>query len=287
MTSVSDEPMVTNVTNEATSARTVIRTDDVRFAYPDGTLVLDGISEAVPEGKTLGVVGPSGCGKSTLLALVAGLIQPSAGSVQLVTDASDRHPLSMLFQKETLLPWLTVSQNVALYSRFKGNRRRRGIRANRMPRRSLDPVVQERVTELLHLVKLEEHADKYPYQLSGGMRRRLAFLSTIAPDPQILLLDEPFSALDEPTRIGIHQDVFKIARSMNTTMLLVTHDLAEALTLCDRVIILSQRPATVAIAHSVPFGDVRDMLELRASEDFLHLYGELWHDLSLQMGSRR
>jgi len=115
------------------------------------------------------------------------------------------------------------------------------------------------------------------------MRRRLAFVAAAAINPQILLLDEPFSSVDEPTRVGIHQDVFDISRHLGMTMLLVTHDLAEAITLCDRVIILSARPATVATVHSVPFGDQRAIASLRDKPAYLDLYAELWRDLSRQI----
>lgn len=264
----------------------MIQTEDLRFSYPDGTAVLAGITEQVGTGATVGVVGPSGCGKSTLLSAIAGLIEPTSGSMVRNTAGSSRHPLSMLFQKETLLPWLTVAENVALFSRFKRHGGRSGSLRRLVPglRPKVAPEIAELVAELLTLVHLEELADRYPYQLSGGQRRRLGFLAAVAPKPQILLLDEPFSALDEPTRIGIHQDVFHATRMLGITTVLVTHDLAEALSLCDRVLILSRRPAVVAYEHEVPFGAERSMVDLRHTDEFLALYGRLWQDLSTQMG---
>jgi ABC-type nitrate/sulfonate/bicarbonate transport system ATPase subunit len=117
------------------------------------------------------------------------------------------------------------------------------------------------------------------------MRRRVAFLAAVAPDPAILCLDEPFSSVDEPTRIGIHQDVFRITRMMGTTTLLVTHDLAEAITLCDRVVILSNRPARISRVYDMPFGDDREMLAIRETNEFLQMYRQLWHDLSAQIAA--
>jgi ABC-type nitrate/sulfonate/bicarbonate transport system ATPase subunit len=250
--------------------------DDIRFQYDDTGPVIDGLSLRIGVGETVGVVGPSGCGKSTLLALVAGLQQPTDGRVTKNVDQTAQHPLSMVFQKDTLLPWLTVANNVRFFSRLGRNRR---------GRRAADGgALDERVVELLRVGGLVDYADAYPYQLSGGMRRRVAFLAAVAPDPQILLLDEPFSSVDEPTRIGIHQDVYRITRMMATSTILVTHDLAEAITLCDRVVILSRRPSTVAEQHVMPFGSEREMLAIRETDQYAVLYKSLWHDLGAQIG---
>jgi NitT/TauT family transport system ATP-binding protein len=259
----------------------ILTLEDVRFAYPDGTSVLDGISMAVPAGAIVGIVGPSGCGKSTLLSAIAGLKAPSGGSISRRVRPG-RHPISMVFQKDTLLPWLTAAENVTFYTRFK----RHGERPPRLARlrgRRRAAVTPNRVQELLEMAGLGDNADSYPYQLSGGMRRRLAFLSAVAANPQILLLDEPFSSVDEPTRVGIHQDVFRIARRMEMTTLLVTHDLAEAISLSDAVLILSKRPTRIAERHEIPFGEDRKMLELRETPEFLEIYGRLWHELTEQI----
>ncbi len=241
----------------------------VRYSYPDGTEALGGVDLAVRRGPVHTVVGPSGCGKSTLLHLLAGLSEPTGGTIAFDRDVeAGRHPLTMVFQKDTLLPWLTVTGNVALYFKF-----------HPIPKAE----VKERVDSLLALAGLEQFANAYPYQLSGGMRRRVAFISAIAPQPKILLLDEPFSALDEPTRIAIHQEVHAILRKLKMTCLMVTHDLAEAATLSDQVTILTSRPGRVAAQHTMPFGDSRNMLEIRQTPEFLDLYGRLWHDLSLQI----
>jgi ABC-type nitrate/sulfonate/bicarbonate transport system ATPase subunit len=178
----------------------------------------------------------------------------------------------MVFQKDTLLPWLTVAQNVALYFKF-----------HPAPRAE----VQQRVEWLLELAGLDGFERAYPYQLSGGMRRRVAFLAAVAPLPSLLLLDEPFSSLDEPTRVAIHQDVYAIVRRLGMTAVIVTHDLAEAISLCDEVVILTRRPGSVAVRHQVPFGNDRNMLELRQSTEFLALYGRVWHDLSEQLEPAR
>jgi NitT/TauT family transport system ATP-binding protein len=244
------------------------------FTYPNGTQALDRLSLDIPEGGVLGVCGPSGCGKSSLLSLLAGIRLPSAGQIVWSDDPivregkAPRHPLSMVFQKDTLLPWATVDANVRLF--YTLNKRRRAE-------------ADEIVAELLELTGLTAFKDAYPYRLSGGMRRRAAFISALAAQPRMLLLDEPFSSLDEPTRVAIHQDVFDILRRLGTTVVLVTHDLAEAASLCDEIVILTHRPASIAARHQVPFGSERVIMQLREQPEFLELYGRLWHDLSRQI----
>lgn len=260
------------------TSASAVRLDDVSFAYSDGTHVLESLSLDIPKGSIVGVVGPSGGGKSTMLSLIAGLLSPTRGTVTRSVPAKGRHPLSMVFQKDTLLPWMTVEENARAFERYKGHRSaRKGAHGSKG---AAAQEVSERVDSLLRLAHLDASRSKYPYQLSGGMRRRLAFVSAASLNPDILLLDEPFSSVDEPTRVGIHQDVYKIARTLGTTMVLVTHDLAEAITLCDRVVILSARPATIAHDHAVPFDSERSMMDLRDTAAYLELYGTLWKDLS-------
>ena len=223
-----------------------------------------------------GVVGPSGCGKSTLLALVAGLLAPANGRVAWAPDTADppRHPLTMMFQKDTLLPWLTVENNIGLHFRVSTSR------LSKEQQRA-------RIAELISLAGLDGAERKFPYQLSGGMRRRTAFLTSVAPHPRTLLLDEPFSALDEPTRIGIHQDIFNIVKREGITVLLITHDLGEAITLSDQVLVLTAQPASVFRRFEIPFGATRNFLELRESAQFLELYGQVWEQLAVQIQRSR
>jgi ABC-type nitrate/sulfonate/bicarbonate transport system ATPase subunit len=173
-----------------------------------------------------------------------------------------------VFQEETLLPWLKVKDNAGLHFRFKRDRSREN---------------REHVERLLKMVGLQDFGDYYPAKLSGGMKRRVAVLTAVAPLPEMLLLDEPFSALDEPTRIGVHRDIYKLIREFGISTTLVTHDLAEAITLSDRVLLLSRAPARIVGEYTVPFGEERNILDLRGTSEFLDLYGKIWSDLEVQI----
>jgi len=250
-----------------------VEIDQVTYSYPDGTEALGGVTLDIPRGEVVSIVGPSGCGKSTLLYLLSGLAEPTAGELRLNLDRNGaRLPLSMVFQKDTLLPWKNVRQNVNLYFQLK---------------RIKNSGLTERVDHLLDMAGLSEFDRAYPHQLSGGMRRRVAFLAGVAPHPEALLLDEPFSALDEPTRVGIHQDVLRIIREEGMTAILVTHDLAEAISMSDEVILFTARPATVARSFRIPFPRERDVTKIREEPEFLRLYGELWRALQEQIRGGR
>ena len=243
--------------------------DQVGFTYPDGLRAIDNVSFQIRRGEVISVIGPSGCGKSTLLRLLAALTVPTTGRIERrLTDDDKRHPCTMVFQEETLLPWLKVKDNAGLHFRFKHDRSREN---------------REHIERLLRMVGLQDFGDYYPAKLSGGMKRRVAVLTAVAPLPGLLLLDEPFSALDEPTRIGVHRDIYKLIREFGISTTLVTHDLAEAITLSDRVLLLSRAPARIVGEYTVPFGEERNIMDLRGTTDFLDLYGKIWSDLEVQI----
>ncbi|WP_405728860.1 ABC transporter ATP-binding protein [Streptomyces sp. NBC_00028] len=241
---------------------------DVSFAYKPGTTVIKGLNLTVAPGEFVSIVGPSGCGKSSLLRLVAGFSKPVDGSITTHFRRPDRHAISMVFQEDTLLPWLRVRDNVLLHQRFTGRRRSRQA--------------QDLATSLLAMVGLDAKADAYPAHLSGGMRRRVAVLTALAAEPELLLLDEPFSALDEPTRVGVHRDLHRLVRTSGASVVLVTHDLGEAISLSDRVVMLTSPPSRVAAEFDIPFGPDRNVSAVRSDPEFHTLYARLWQGMGAE-----
>ena len=191
--------------------------------------VLEDISLEVKQGEFVAIVGPSGCGKTTLLNLLSGFDQPTSGAIERKGESR------MVHQKDGLFPWLTVSENIAL-----GLRRIKDVERR-----------QKQVEDLLGLIRLETFEDSYPHQLSGGMRQRVELARALAGSSDILLLDEPFSALDYLTRIHLRQEVARILHERPRTVVLVTHDIEEAAQLADRVIVLGYRPAQVRYELSI------------------------------------
>ncbi|MEV6844214.1 ABC transporter ATP-binding protein [Actinoplanes sp. NPDC051411] len=214
----------------------VVRLDSVSKRYgtgPNSLLALDGVSLSVRKGEFVCLLGASGCGKSTLLSLVAGLDEISGGTLDIGgqhREAPGRALVSMMFQEAALFPWLPVAANVELPMRLRG--------ASKADRR-------RRASELLDLVRLGGFADKRPHELSGGMRQRVALARALAQDADVLLMDEPFGALDAMTRDILHDELERIWRERELTVLFVTHNVREAVRLGDRVILLSSRPGRV------------------------------------------
>jgi NitT/TauT family transport system ATP-binding protein len=198
----------------------------VSFSWPDGTAIAADLSLTIEPGGITGLVGASGCGKSTILRLLAGLLKPTAGSVSAPTDSR-----SFVFQSPNLLPWLSAADNVALPLKLQG--------IDRTARR-------ERAREALARVGLSEAADVLPRALSGGMRMRVSLARALVTEPELLLLDEPFSALDALTRRQMHQEFLRLWAQLSATVVMVTHDLEEAVLLCDRVVVLAGRPLRLA-----------------------------------------
>lgn len=248
--------------------QSLVSITDVAFGYGDGPDVIEHLDLTIRRGEKMAIIGPSGCGKSSLLSLIAGLTQPRRGAISVAAGAGPSElGVAMMFQKETLLPWLSVRDNVALASRFRSGRRRQNAGD---------------VGALLEMVGLSGSADQYPYQLSGGMRRRAQLLAAVYSRPRVLLLDEPFSALDEPTRVGVHADVLRIVEEFDIALVLVTHDVAEAITLADRVVVLSTGPAHVASIYETDLGEHRDVTRTRELKQYQDLYAQIWHELSEQ-----
>jgi NitT/TauT family transport system ATP-binding protein len=269
----SSSPAVTSESaagsSDCPAGRWLVSMRKLSFAYPNGTQAIDKIDLDIDEGEVVSVIGPSGCGKSTLVAALAGL-QNHGGTIGWNDDAlagvdgRARNRLTVVFQRDTVMPWLSVEKNVAFGLRF--------LQLSRTEKR-------RRVNELLDMASLTEFRKAMPHQLSGGMIRRVALLAGVAPLPKLLVLDEPFAALDEPTRVGLHRDVLKLTRQLGIGILLVTHDLSEAVSLSDRVVVLTRRPARIASVISVGLSAERDVLEVRSTDAYQIAYQDLWEKL--------
>lgn len=217
------------------------------------------ISFDVNQGDFISIIGPSGCGKSTLLSIIANLENKSSGNISL------NGKLGYMLQKDNLLEWRTIYKNILL-----------GLEIQH----SLTTESKQYVTDLLKKYNLYEFKDKYPSQLSGGMRQRVALIRTLAIKPKVLLLDEAFSALDYQTRLMVTEDIYKILKSENITSLMVTHDISEAISMSNKVIVLTQRPASIKKIYDINF-NIKDRtpLNCRKETKFSEYFNLLWKDL--------
>lgn len=255
--------------------RWLVRIADVSFTYPNGVQALSGVNLELREREVVSVIGPSGCGKSTLVSVLSGL-RESTGTVAWNRDVlhelgSGRRPFSVVFQRNTVMPWLTVEKNVAF-----------GLRYLKLPRQD----VRDRVTSLLETAGLLEFRRAYPHELSGGMERRVALLTGVATLPKLLILDEPFSALDEPTRVALHRELLVLLRQFGMSALLITHDLGEAVSLSNRVCVFSNRPARLSSVVDIMLPADRDVEKVRSTEEYQEGYRVLWESLWQQIHER-
>ena len=253
------------------AAASMIEADGVekRFGGPDGLLALDRLDLRVPAGEFVSLLGPSGCGKSTFLRCVAGLEHPTRGEIR-VAGRPVREPpedLGMAFQRDALLDWISVLDNVLLPADL-GRHRRRDL--------------EGRARELLRMVKLEGFADVYPTQLSGGMRQRVAICRSLLLHPRLLLMDEPFGALDALTRDQLNLDLHRLWRGSGMTVLFVTHSITEAVFLSTRIIVLAPRPGRVVADIAVDLPEERH-LSVRDEPAFIG-YGRQIRQLFADMG---
>jgi NitT/TauT family transport system ATP-binding protein len=243
----------------------MLRVIDLALSYGT-TPVLEGVSMEVEDGEFVSLVGPSGSGKSTVLRAVIGLQAPSAGKVELTIE---KRSIGFLFQDDALLPWRRAAENVAL-----------GLKLRGMPKTE----AMTRANEWLGRLGLEGLGHRYPRELSGGQRKRVALAQVLALEPQLLLMDEPFSALDAITRARLSQDLLRLVEGRHMSVLLVTHDLEEALALSDNVYLLSRGPnARIAGQYPVPIPRPRDIIKARTHPEFGPLLERIWQNLSREV----
>lgn len=231
---------------------------------------IDNISFSVREGEFVVIIGPSGCGKSTLLSIICGILKASSGEVIIDNEqiSGITPKIGYMLQNDNLLPWRTIYKNVLL-----------GLE------------IQHRLTEenikyaekLLKTYGLYDFRNSYPSQLSGGMRQRAALIRTLVTKPEILLLDEAFSALDYQTRLSVTDDVYSIIKKEKKTTVMVTHDIPEGISMADRIIVLSKRPAKISSMHEITFSDIKTRTPLlcRKSPEFSSYFDMLWRELEI------
>lgn len=228
-------------------------------------LAIKNVNIDVLEGDFISLVGSSGCGKSTLLNIIAGLDSASGGSI---TFKKDNPKIGYMFQSDCLFPWLTIYENCLLGLKIEKNNTKEN---------------QEYVLNLLKKYSLYEFKDKYPTCLSGGMKQRIALIRTLALKPDILLLDEPFNALDYQSRLAISNDVYDIIKKEGQTAIMVTHDISEAVSMSSKVYVLSKRPSTIKKIYEIELENKQDPISNRKDKRFMKYYDKLWKDLDVNV----
>ncbi|HTF71078.1 MAG TPA: ABC transporter ATP-binding protein [Edaphobacter sp.] len=226
---------------------------------------VDNVTIDIARGEFFMIVGPSGCGKTTLLRILAGLEAPTEGSIDVNVEAGSKRPVnSMVFQGDSIFPWMTVWDNAAY-----------GLKMRRAP----PAQIKEVVGHYLDRTGLSKFADAYPHQLSGGMKQRVSIARAFANDPEILLMDEPFSALDAQNKLLLQEELLRIWEENKKTVLFITHDVDEAVKLGDRIMVMTAQPGRVKTVVPVSLGRPRDVLELQQNPEFGKLVHQIWSSL--------
>lgn len=254
------------------SEHEVLKIKNIRKIYQakNGEIeALNNINLTVNEGEFVSIIGPSGCGKSTLLSIIAGLEEKTSGKIYIDNEeiVGVSRKIGYMLQKDSLLEWRSIYQNIMIGLEIQGIKSKEN---------------ELYVEELLKKYNIYEFRNKFPAQLSGGMRQRVALIRTLAIRPQILLLDEAFSALDYQTRMLVIKDVYRILKNENKTVLMVTHDLSEAISMSDKVVVLSNRPSKIKKIYDIKFDmENRDPMNCRENQKFSKYYESLWKELDI------
>ena len=242
------------------------------YHTPDGEIcALKDISFEVRTGEFIGIVGPSGCGKSTLLSLIAGLLQPSEGKIFIFGEPLKgvNPKIGYMLQSDSLFEWRSIFRNTLLGLEIQNQLSSRNIQA---------------VEQLLTKYGLSAFRDHRPSQLSGGMRQRVALIRTLAVNPDILLLDEAFSALDYQTRLAVNDDIYNIIKKEGKTAIMVTHDIAEAISMSERLYVISKRPGSIKLAMDIHFDiEQRTPLKSRETPGFQRYFNQVWKELDIHV----
>lgn len=247
--------------------KSILKIDSLRKTYHTKnteTLAVENFSFELTPGEFIAIVGPSGCGKSTILSILADLDKKSGGKI----DMDKNIKIGYMLQNDSLFEWRTIYSNCLL-----------GLEINK----ELNKDNKNYVTTLLKNYGLYDFKDSYPNNLSGGMRQRCALIRTLATKPDILLLDEPFSALDYQTRLSVSDDVYKIIKKENKSAIMVTHDLAEAISMADKVIVLSKRPSIIKSIYDIKLTDKSTPINNRKAKEFSYYYDLIWKDIDFHV----
>ena len=246
----------------------------IRELYKDfgGLIAIDGVSVDIAQGEFFMIVGPSGCGKTTLLRILAGLESVTAGVIEIETPTSSRPVNSMIFQGDSIFPWMTVWNNAAY-----------GLKMRRLPAAT----IKEIVGHYLARTGLTRFADYYPYQLSGGMRQRVAIARAFANDPEILLMDEPFSALDAQNKLLLQEELLRIWEEHKKTVVFITHSVDEAVFLGDRIMVMTAQPGKVKTFVQVPLARPRNIIALQNTPEYGELITQIWSSLREEVDRAR
>lgn len=245
--------------------------DNVNFNYFTKTgefNAIQNLSFSIKKGEFVALVGPSGCGKTTILSLIAGLLEPTDGEIKLDGQNVSTSNIGYMFQRDQLFEWRTIYKNILLGLEIQG---KKNSEEN-----------EKYITNLLTKYGLIDFKNKHPSELSGGMRQRVALIRTLAVKPKLLLLDEPFSALDYQTRLDVCDDVKNIIKQEHQTAILVTHDISEAISMSDRVFILTQRPASIKTIERLEFDNDLTPFKRREDKNFSKYFNKIWEELTYE-----
>lgn len=245
----------------------ILRVNQLKKTYHTNqgeTPAIDEVSFSLEPGEFIAIVGPSGCGKSTILSILCNLLEKSGGTIETNQDTS----FGYMLQQDCLFPWRTILDNCLL-----------GLEITKQNTKEN----QEHVLKLLKTYGLEEFIHSYPANLSGGMRQRVALIRTLATKPDILLLDEPFSALDYQSRLAVSDDVYRIIKQEKKSAIMVTHDLAEAISMADRIMVLTERPCQIKNIHSIHFEHRSTPIENRKCKEFSKYYDQIWKEIDFHV----